>query len=113
MATRKLEKAEWRSFLDGISGQLQAKEAEIEVASLNLGGQIAADWLPLIGVTYDPKDDLVEVALDGVDHMIRKPREIYLQSDGGALTGIEITGGDGANQIVKFRDALLLPPPAK
>jgi len=40
MATRKLEKSEWRSFLDGISGQLEAKEAEIEVASLQLGEQI-------------------------------------------------------------------------
>jgi hypothetical protein len=38
--------------------------AEIEVASLDLGDQIQAEWLPLIGITYDPNDDVVEVALD-------------------------------------------------
>ena len=53
------------------------KAAEIEVASLSLGDQVEAEWLPLHGITYDPNDDLVEVALEGLDHMIRKPREIY------------------------------------
>ena len=32
--TRKLEKAQWRPFLDTVSKLLEAKEAEIEVASL-------------------------------------------------------------------------------
>jgi hypothetical protein len=110
MAIRKLEKPEWRSFLDGVSKLLEAKEAEIEVDSLDLGEQVEAEWLPLIGITYDPKDDLVEVALEGVDHMIRKPSEIYLESDAGTLASIEIVGDDGVKQIVKFRDQLRLPP---
>jgi hypothetical protein len=110
MAIRKLEKPEWRSFLDVVSKLLEAKEAEIEVESLDLGEQVEAEWLPLIGITYDPKDDLVEVALEGVDHMIRKPSEIYLESDVGTLASIEIVGDDGVKQIVKFRDQLRLPP---
>jgi hypothetical protein len=40
MAMRKLEKPEWRPFLDFVSKRLQAKEAEIEVASLDLGDQL-------------------------------------------------------------------------
>ena len=70
MPTRKLDKAEWRPFLDGISKLLEAKEVEIEVASLSLGDQVQAKWLPLHGVTYDSKDDMVEVALEGLDHMM-------------------------------------------
>ncbi len=38
--------------------------AEIEVASLELGNQIEAEWLPLIGLVYDHKDNSVEVALE-------------------------------------------------
>jgi hypothetical protein len=45
------------------------------VASLDLGDQTQAEWLPLLGITYDPRDDVVDIALDGLDHMIRKPRE--------------------------------------
>ena len=113
MSTRKLERPEWRSFLDNISKLLEAKEAEIEVGSLRLGEQVEAEWLRLIGVTYDPKDDLVEIALDGLDHMIRKPREIYIENDAGRLVSIEIVDADGVKQIVRFKDELLLPPPGK
>jgi hypothetical protein len=110
MTTRKLEKTEWRSFLDRVSKLLDAKEAEIEVTSLRLGDQVQAEWLPLIGITYDPGDDLVEVALEGLDHMIRRPRDIYVEIGAGTLASIEIIDAGGIKQIVKFRDQLLLPP---
>jgi hypothetical protein len=45
------------------------------VASLDLGHQTQADWLPLLGISYDPRDDVVDIALDGLDHMIHKLRE--------------------------------------
>ncbi|HEY3658475.1 MAG TPA: DUF5335 domain-containing protein [Steroidobacteraceae bacterium] len=108
---RKLEKPQWRPFLDAISKLLEAKEAEIEVASLKLGDQVQAEWLPLIGIAYDPGDDVVEVALDGLDHLIPRPREIYLDNGGGGLTSLEIVDADGVRQIVKLRDELLLPAP--
>ena len=110
MTTRKLERTEWRSFLDRVSKLLDAKEAEIEVISLRLGEQVQAEWLPLIGITYDPGSDLVEVALEGLDNMIRRPRDIYVESGAGTLASIEIIDADGVKQIVKFRDRLLLPP---
>ena len=58
MATfRSVPKAEWREFFDRFSKGLLGKWAEIEVAGLDLGAQVEADWLPLIGIVYDPKDD--------------------------------------------------------
>ena len=112
MTIRKLEKSKWRAFFDGLSKIIEGKQAEIEVASLALGDQIEAEWLPLLGLAYDPKDDLFEVALDGVDHMIPKPREIYLDDDVGGLMSIEIVDAEGTRQIVKLRDPLMLPAPA-
>ena len=102
MPTRKLDKAEWRPFLDGISKLLEAKEVEIEVASLSLGDQVQAKWLPLHGVAYDPKDDVV--ALEGLDHMIPRPREIYAQEGTAGLASLEVVDSIGAKQIVKFSD---------
>jgi hypothetical protein len=113
MTIRKLEKPEWRPFLDIVSKLLEAKEAEIEVASLDLGDQVVAEWLPLLGISYDPRDDIVEVALDGVDHLIRGPREIYLENGAEALTSIEIVDANDAKQIVKLKDKLMLPAPNK
>jgi hypothetical protein len=112
MTMQKLEKAKWRSFLDTLSKLLEAKVAEIEVASLDLGDQVQAKWLPLLGITYDPEDDIVEVALDGLDHMIHKPREIYLENGAEELASLEIVDSDGVKQIVKFKDQLMLPTPS-
>lgn len=112
MTIRKLEKPKWRPFLDALSELLPGKVAEVEVASLKLGDQVEAEWLPLIGITYDPKDDIVEVALEGVDHLIYHPREIYLDNGSGTITSLEIIDAGGVKQIVKLKDELALPQPA-
>jgi hypothetical protein len=103
MTARKLDKIQWRVFFDDFSKALEGKQAEIEVASLALGSQLEAEWLPLYGITYDAKDDLVEVALEGLDHMIRRPREIYVESGAGALASLEIVDADGVKQVVRLR----------
>lgn len=110
MTVQKLEKGQWRSFFDRVSKGLDRKQAEIEVAALNLGDQVEAEWLPLFGIVYDPKSDVLEVALDGLDHMIQKPREIYIDSSGQTLTSVEIVDAEGTKQLVKLRDQLMLPP---
>ena len=111
MAAQKIEKPEWQAFFDTLSKGLVGMRAEIEVASLALGDQIVAEWLPLLGITYDPKDDLLEIALDGLDHMIRKPREVYADSGEGALLSFEIIDADGVSRIILLREPLMLAPP--
>ena len=106
---KKLEKSVWRSYFDTVSKALAGKRVEIEVASLKLGDQIEAEWLPLIGISYDPKDDLIEVALEAVDHLIRKPREVWIEGEDLDLSAIEIVDGEGVRQIVMLRDPLMLP----
>lgn len=65
MINRKLDKTEWQPFFNFLSKQLEGMRTEIEVASLAIGDQIEAEWLPLIGIVYDPKDNIAEVALEG------------------------------------------------
>jgi hypothetical protein len=111
MPIRKLEKAKRRSFLDNMSEPLIGKRAEIEIDSLSLGSQIEAEWLPLLGITYDPKNDVIEVALDGLDHLIRNPREVHVDIGTTGLTSIEVIDAEGVQQIIKLRDPLMLPAP--
>jgi hypothetical protein len=113
MTTHKLDKKQWRTFFDGISTMLEGKRAEIEVASLRLGDQVEAEWLPLLGITYDPKDDIVEVALEGLDHLIPKPREIYVEDGAEGMMAFEIVDADDERQIIKLRDPHMLPASAQ
>jgi hypothetical protein len=111
MATVKLEKMAWHPYFDHVSKVLDGKRVEVEVASLKLGDQIEAEWLPLIGIVYDPKDDLIEVALEGLDHMIRHPKAVFVDQEAVLLTSMEVIDADDARQIIKLRDPLMLPSP--
>ena len=116
MATTRLDKSKWSVFFDHMSNWLLlGKRAEIEFAAMPLGDQIEAAWLPLLGIVYDHKNDIVQVILGGpdahVDHMIRHPREIYLTEGAAGLASILVIDGDGVEQIVKLRDPLMLPAP--
>jgi hypothetical protein len=101
---------EWRGFFDGMSQELIGKRAEIEVSSLDLGDQIILDWVPMIGITYDHGDDLLDIALDGGNHMIRHPREIVVEYAPMGLSSVAVIDAEGARQVVRLKEPLVLPP---
>jgi len=105
-------KSEWRPFFDRMSKALLGKRAEVEVASLDLGDQVEAEWVPMIGITYDSHDDLLDVALDRIDHLIRHPREIVVEEDANVLESVAVVDGEGMRQVVRLREPLALPPTA-
>lgn len=109
MATVKLDKEAWQAYFDRMSKLVVGKLAEIEVASLNLGDQIEAEWVPLLGMSYDPKNDLVEVLVEGLDHLIRNPRDIYVDQGPSGLTSVEVIDTGDVQQIIRLRDPIMLP----
>ena len=82
----------------------------IVVASLALGDQVEAEWIPLFGIVYDPKSDIIEIASEQLDHMIRKPRAIAVEEGPDGVSSIEIIDGEDTVQIVKLRDPMMPAP---
>ena len=66
----------------------------------------------MLGVDYDPKDDLFEVALVGLDHLIRKLQEVYAEEGASGLSLLAIVDGEGTRHLVRFKEPLMLPPPS-
>jgi hypothetical protein len=111
MTTRKLERAEWRTFCDRVSKSLGGKQVEIRIASPALGSQIEAKWLPLMGIVYDQKSEMIEIVLEGLDHMINRPQELHVEDGPAGLASLQVVDADGIRQIITLRDPLMLPPP--
>jgi hypothetical protein len=109
MKSRQIDKAHWQSFFDTMSKLIQAKRAEIEIAGLGLGDQIEAEWLPVIGLVYDPKDDIVEIALENVDHLVHGPREVHALDTPTGFSSILIVDRDGNRHMLHLRDPQMLP----
>jgi hypothetical protein len=103
MPIRRLKKAEWRSYFDRLARALLGKRAAIEIRSPQFSSEIEAEWVPLLGISYDPKSDILEVAVTGLKHMIRKPQHLVVEEDGGQLATLEIIDQDGMSQILRLR----------
>lgn len=106
---RRLKKAEWRSYLDRIARALIGRRAAIEIRSPQFSNDIQAEWLPLQGISYDPKKDILEIAVSGLKHMIRKPLHLIVEEDSGQLATLEIIDQDGLSQIVRLREEAARP----
>lgn len=110
MATQKLDKASWQKTFDQMSKSLLVgKQVEIEVLGLDIGDQIEQDWIQLLGISYDPKDDLIQILVEGLDHLIRKPREVWVDHGAIGLVSMEVIDADDVRQIIRLREPLMLP----
>ncbi len=108
MSVKKLEKKAWKAYFNGLSKPYMRHErtdyAEIRVFSQEIGAQPETSWLPLEGITYDEKDDLLEVNVEHLDHLVYQPEEIYVEeTPEGVLTTLEIIRKDGIKEIIELR----------
>jgi len=103
MALRKLDKSEWEAYFDKVSKEHTAKLVEVEVLSKSIGSQVEEEWVPIIGLSYDPKDGDFSVATEAVDHIIHRPVEIWVDDEDGVLSNLEVVQADGTKHIVELR----------
>lgn len=111
MAIKQIQNGEWAAYFDAFSkGLIQGRRtdyAEIRVFSPEMGAQLETAWMPLTGITYDGRGDLIEVTVgnggEHMDHRIYHPVEIYVDEGEGILCSMEVVRGDGTKEIVEFR----------
>jgi hypothetical protein len=111
MPLTQLAKAQWQAYFDRISKALGAKQVQIEVTGLGLGDQIEADWIPLVGLSYDPKNDVLAVIAEGLDHLIRHPKQIHIDHEVDWLLSLEAIDAEDIRHIILLKDPLSLPAP--
>jgi hypothetical protein len=109
MALIQLAKSQWQNYFDRVSKELSAKLVEVEVTGLKLGDQIEVDWLPLLGLSYDPKDDIMVVFVEGIEHNIQHPKQIDVEQDIENLYSMEVVDDSGEHHIMLLKDPLRLP----
>lgn len=112
MKTDKLEPTAWKAYLDDVSSQLEGKQAHVEVASLEIGDQVEAEWLPLFGISYDPRSGHIDIAMQGVNHRIDEPKDLFVVWSDEGPSAMEIVQEDDTKQIVRLRNPIALPPPS-
>lgn len=100
---RLLEKKEWRPYFKKVSKRTQNERLELEVINLDLGDQIADEWISLDGFSYDAKKDVLYIHTDQLSHAIEKPEQIMISEEGDNLTQISVRDAEGNVQIANIR----------
>jgi hypothetical protein len=111
MSRIKLERDDWKRYFDEVSRHLHGRHVEIKVAGLEVGEQTEADWALLQGLTYDTRDDYIEVAIEPLHHRIPHPRAVTIDVVGAELASLHVEDGDGHEQFLRFKSPLALPLP--
>jgi hypothetical protein len=77
---------------------------DVTVLEPDLGEQIAAQGARLMGVTYDPKGNTLEIELDAGDHRVYDPQEVWtIEEADGFLSAIEVVHRDGSREVISVR----------
>jgi hypothetical protein len=104
---RTLPHEEWGPYFDRFSKTKddagRVDYTEIRVLSPDLGSQRETSWVPLQGVTYDAKSDLLEIIVPGLDHLVAHPVEIHVDEAQNILERFEVIRDDGTREIIEIR----------
>lgn len=109
MTTRKLESSDWQRYFDEVAKHLPAMRVGISILGDKLGAQLESEDSALIGISFDPKDQTLEVATPNISHRVPNPKEIYVREQAGRLSSIEVIVEDGTKQIIELQPLPSLP----
>jgi hypothetical protein len=113
--TKRIPREQWQAYFDRFAHQYlsddEPETATIELVSPTLGDQFEVKALRLLGVSYDPKDNVFELQLEDVDHLVFEPVEIWvLEGEGGFISTLEVLHSDGTKEIIYLRKGSPLGP---
>jgi hypothetical protein len=106
MKTRRIAPGEWKTVFDRFTREYLRDDlpetVTIEVVSPEVGDQFAVKDARLLGVAYDSKSSVLEVDVEGIDHLVFRPVDIWVVEDeaDGFLETIDLARADGTKEIL-------------
>jgi hypothetical protein len=105
-----LDRGEWTARLDQLTKNHEGERVSIELLDPTYGDLNEAERLPFGYVNYDPKDDVVIVAVGGdspqypvvLRHIISHPTELSMDEDETARGAVRVVDADGTVTLVSF-----------
>ena len=114
MKTREIAASDWTAFFDSFSRIHRGWLVRLSVLDFRLGAQVEAVELPLQGIVADSRGRGIAILLgvrpDDLEHSVRQPRRVWVESAGDrdeAEESLEIESADGTRVILEFRCAAL------
>jgi hypothetical protein len=104
MPTKNLLPLAWQKYFDEFSKQLNQGLLHLEVIADELGDQVETDWVPIKGISYNPRTGELDIFTEHIDHR-SQPKSIMVQEIDGYVTAIEITDEADERNILLLKYA--------
>jgi hypothetical protein len=113
--TRKIPENELQEFFAKFTKNFLLRETtnrvDLEVLAGDLGDQFEAENSGIFGITYEPKEKSLEFELQGGDHRIMNPKEVWVAEEfDGFIKSIEVVMQDGTRQLMTVKRGAIVPP---
>jgi len=114
---RQIPREQWASYLEDLTKRLEGRWITIEVLDKEFGDQYEVEKLPLAFFFYDPKDDVIEIAVGGwttsypveMRHFIRHPQDVWEREGTGGPDAFLIVDADDRKTLVTIHEPPALP----
>jgi hypothetical protein len=104
MAYKIINEQDWQKYFDSLSRQFgKGRHIELTVAGSDLGAQTEEGNAEFAGISYDPREQVVHVYTDLLDHAILQPREVVAVEEGETLKALSIRNAEGQVQSIRFQ----------
>ncbi|HEY3746523.1 MAG TPA: DUF5335 family protein [Gemmatimonadaceae bacterium] len=114
LETTRVPNDQLKTYFDKFTRHFLLREStnavDVELLAPDLGDQFAAEGAHLHGITYDPKDNALEFELEGGDHRVTKPKEVWtVEEFDGFIKTIEIVREDGTREVARVHRLGVMP----
>jgi len=114
LETKRVPNDQLKTYFDKFTRHFLLREStnavDVEVLAPDWGDQFAAEGAHLFGITYDPKDNALEFEIEGGDHRVTKPKEVWTAEEfDGFVKAIEIVRDDGTREVARVNRLGITP----
>ena len=106
--TKQIPQEQWQETFDHFTKRHLRDDlpeaVTIEHLSPDLGDQVQVEAVRLLGISYDPRSDALEVLLPNVDRLVFHPKELWVvEEEEGFLSSVKIVRADETKEILTIR----------
>jgi hypothetical protein len=106
LETRSIPRDQLQEYFDAFTKHFLTYEStdavDVELIAPDWGDQFLAEGAHLYGISYDPKDDAIEFELEGGDHRILHPREVWVAEEIDTFVkAIQVVRDDGSREVAR------------
>jgi len=114
LETKRVPNDQLKTYFDKFTRHFLLREStnavDVEVLAPDWGDQFAAEGAHLFGITYDPKENALEFEIEGGDHRVTRPKEVWTAEEfDGFVKAIEIVRDDGSREVARVNRLGITP----